>query len=411
MTNLKILSDRLQALGVQLGAKDIHHTAKNRDNHHLLSQLGGSINGNKHGNVFIIETNHFLNRKNIPGEDDLSNFVNLFYKDYFNKGIKDINLGNFYFFDTETTSLGTGSGTIIFLYGIACIKNDNINLLQYFLHDPAQEIALLQALEKQFLDCQVLVTYNGKSFDVPILKNRYLIQGCNFPLDDIINMDLLWLTRRLWKNRLVSRSLLNIENQILKIQRSHDDIPGWMIPKKYFDYLHYGDTDDLPKIIYHNAMDIISLVHLFLHMSSLLLNPNAAMDDHIDNILAIGKIYEDFKDYETAKLFYNRITEENTPEEYKAVGFYRLGMIYKYCGDYETANSFWESAAKLNNVLSCIELAKYNEHRLKNYRKAIYWTQSAIKDVTNTNDNSELYIANELEYRLNRLKRIIGEYN
>jgi len=139
--------------------------------------------------------------------------------------------------DTETTGLAGGSGTYTFMVGIGRFEGDEFRLAQFFLRDPSEEAAQLAAIEKFLAPCQAVVSFNGKSFDLPLLNSRYLINGCPPPLAGAAHIDLLHLSRRLWRARLPSRTLGNLEAKILGLTRAQQDVPGWMIPDLFLDRL------------------------------------------------------------------------------------------------------------------------------------------------------------------------------
>ncbi len=174
---------------------------------------------------------------------------------------------DFAFLDTETTGLSGGTGTYAFLVGVARFEDEGLHLAQFFMRDPSEEPGLLAALEEFLAPCQALVTFNGKAFDAPLLLTRYLCHGWQPPFQGLAHVDLLHLARRLWRDRLPSRTLTMLEAHILGAGRSEEDIPGWLIPEMYFTYLQTGDPTPLKSVFYHNAMDVISLVALMEHMS------------------------------------------------------------------------------------------------------------------------------------------------
>src|SRR6185503_18826427 len=107
-----------------------------------------------------------------------------------------------------------------------------------------------------------LVTYNGKAFDVPIVQNRFTLARRPFDLHTIPNLDLLPPARRLWRGRYENCSLGTLESAVLGLRRTEADVPGWMIPQLYVDYLRTGDAREMQRVIYHNAEDILSMVTL-----------------------------------------------------------------------------------------------------------------------------------------------------
>jgi hypothetical protein len=165
------------------------------------------------------------------------------------------------FLDTETTGLAGGSGTLAFLVGVGAITPRGFELKQYFLRQPAEEASLLTALAADLESFDVLVTYNGKAFDVPLLETRFLMNRRKAPFPRLQHVDLLHGARRLWRLKLESCRLQDLEQRILGHERV-GDVGGGFIPNLYFDYLRRGDARPLEPIFFHNAIDILSLACL-----------------------------------------------------------------------------------------------------------------------------------------------------
>jgi uncharacterized protein YprB with RNaseH-like and TPR domain len=165
------------------------------------------------------------------------------------------------FLDTETTGLAGGSGTLAFLVGIGSITPAGFGLKQYFLRQPAEEPSLLSALASDLASYDVLVTYNGKAFDVPLLETRFLMNRQKAPFARLQHVDLLYGARRLWRLKLESCRLQDLERRILGHERV-GDVGGGFIPNLYFDYLRRSDPGPLEPVFFHNAIDILSLACL-----------------------------------------------------------------------------------------------------------------------------------------------------
>lgn len=165
------------------------------------------------------------------------------------------------FLDTETTGLAGGSGTLAFLVGVGSITPCGFALKQYFLRQPSEEASLLAALAADLAGFGVLITYNGKAFDVPLLETRFLMNRRKAPFPRLQHVDLLHGARRLWRLKLESCRLQDLEQRILGHERV-GDVGGGFIPNLYFDYLRRGDARPLEPIFFHNAIDILSLACL-----------------------------------------------------------------------------------------------------------------------------------------------------
>jgi uncharacterized protein YprB with RNaseH-like and TPR domain len=164
------------------------------------------------------------------------------------------------FLDTETTGLAGGTGTHVFLVGIGRFSGPALVVRQFFMRHPGDERALLAALAREIGDVELLVTYNGRAFDVPLLETRYRLHGRAFN-QPFAHRDLLAATRAIWKHRLPSCALAEIERAILGVERLVD-APGWLIPQLYFGYLRSRQIDALEPVFEHNRADIVSLARL-----------------------------------------------------------------------------------------------------------------------------------------------------
>jgi hypothetical protein len=165
------------------------------------------------------------------------------------------------FLDTETTGLAGGSGTLAFLTGVGWIAADGFHLKQYFLREPGEEASALTALTQLLSGFDVLITYNGKAFDVPLLDTRYAMNRMRSPFARLHHVDLLYGARRLWRLKLERCRLQDLEQRILGYERV-GDVGGGFIPNLYFDYLRNGDAAPLEPVLTHNGYDILSLACL-----------------------------------------------------------------------------------------------------------------------------------------------------
>jgi uncharacterized protein YprB with RNaseH-like and TPR domain len=229
------LSDKLKSLGVHIGAQDLHPPSK-RHRYPIEEVLEGQFIETPYGPAFQTISffpynyqhgNYSLAFK--PPSAVLSNWIKA-------PDLQEIDPGSYIFLDTETSGLAGGTGTYVFLVGVGRYEKDGFRLIQQFMRDPLEEPAHLASLLTILDGCQSLVTFNGKAFDVPLLQSRFITNGEQFPFHSPIHLDLLPLARKLWKDRLPSRALGYLEQQILGVERTHEDVPGWLIPSLYFDY-------------------------------------------------------------------------------------------------------------------------------------------------------------------------------
>jgi len=171
------------------------------------------------------------------------------------------------FLDTETTGLSGGTGTVAFLVGLAWREGEGLALAQYFLCDFDQEQALLWAVGQCISHAGVLVSYNGRSFDWPLLQTRLVLQRARWPSPP--HLDLLTLARRIFRPRLPDCALQTIEQSVLDLHRA-DDLPGSLIPSRYFAWLRQGDPRALDPVFLHNQQDVLSMALLLARFETLL---------------------------------------------------------------------------------------------------------------------------------------------
>jgi uncharacterized protein len=290
----------------------------------------------------------------------------------------DCNPQKIAYLDIETTGLMGGTGTYAFLVGVGRFDGGDFHMAQFFMRDPSEEPSHLLALEEFLSPCDLLVTYNGKSFDAPVLNTRYLAQGWKTPLAELVHLDLLPLARKFWRERLPSRTLGNIETYILGARRTHEDVPGWMIPQIYFDYLRSGDASPLQSVFYHNEMDVLAMAALLNHISKMLEEPPAGAGPEILDRVGMGRFFEDLGRIEDAVRAYQDCLAGGLPEELYWDIVQRLSFIKKRQGDFQAALSLWEQAAEHDQLYAHVELAKYYEHRQQEYQKALHWTRLAL---------------------------------
>lgn len=399
------LSERLKALGVQIGAKDLA-TPKECAQHPIESVADGRLQETEFGDAFLIE--RFLPTQELHGQLPLQ-FPTTLDKVAAWAGDTRIALlpaERFLFLDTEST--GTwGSGTIAFLVGIGRFEAGGFRHTQFFLREPIEERAMLEALNRMVSRDDALVTFNGKSFDLPLLRSRYLTNGFPQPFGQLPHVDLLHLARRLWRDLLPSRALGDLEVNLLGVLRTGDDVPGWMVPQMYIDYLHSGDARPLSRVLYHNSMDVLSMASLLKHLAAKLADPKEAGVEHHSEKYAIGRLYADLGFAEEAIDMMQETLSMELPREARYRLVENLACMFRRRGDYEAALRLWEQAAADEHVYAFVEIAKYYEHRTGDYSVAIEYTQRAISLIGKRGTAAEErhHWQPLLMHRLSRLER------
>jgi uncharacterized protein YprB with RNaseH-like and TPR domain len=291
----------------------------------------------------------------------------------------ELPLESYAFLDAETSGLAGGTGTYAFLVGVGRFMGGAFHLEQFFMRDPAEEGTMLEALAEYLAPSKALVTFNGKAFDAPLLNTRYSLHNIPLPFLDYAHLDLLPLARRLWRDRLPSRALKYLEENVLSALRTVDEVPGYEIPYLYFDYLRSRDARPLKGVFYHNAMDVVAMAALLSHVTNMLANPFGEAVEHGLDVVALAKLYEDLGQGETAARLFERGLEMELPETDFWMAIQRLARLEKRRGDLETAAGMWERAAARGHIYANVELAKYHEHQRRDYAEALKWTKRAME--------------------------------
>ena len=321
--------------------------------------------------------------------------------------LAEIQLSRFAFLDTETSGLAGGTGTYAFLVGIARFVENQFVLRQFFMRDPSEEPAMLDAIGQFLAPAEALVTFNGKAFDAPLLTTRYHLHRMPVPYKGYAHLDLLPLARRLWRDRLESRALKYLEQHILGMSRSSEEVPGYEIPWLYFDYLKSGDARPLAGVFYHNAMDVVAMAALLTHVNAVMENPYGGQVEHGLDFVALGKLFEDLGHWEEAARLFERGLELNLTESDFGLAVKRLSTLQKRRGDYDQAIRLWEAAAENGHIYAHIEMAKYYEHKRRDVKTALQWALSALDHVEQDDMPAFMrkYWLDEIRHRLARLER------
>lgn len=265
------------------------------------------------------------------------------------------------FLDTETTGLSHGAGTVAFLVGVGEIEDGELIVRQYLMRDYDEEPFVLRRVQQDLSACQALVTFNGRSFDMPLLQTRFVMQRMPFDSDRIPHADLLHTARRVWKLRLKRCNLGTLEELIFHEPRE-DDLPGAEVPQRYFDYLKQHDFALLEDILKHNAQDIASLARLLFRLCRLHENPLSA--EHLQDIYSLGRVYEKRGRQETARMCYRAADAGSM----SALSRERLADSLRREKRPRDAADIYEKmiASRQGGVKPYIALAKLLEHRLGN---------------------------------------------
>lgn len=306
------------------------------------------------------------------------------------------------FLDTETTGLAGGTGTYAFLVGLGTFESDEFVVRQFFMRDIPEELPML-LLVRQILEAGAgLVTFNGRAFDWPLLEARFAMNRQPLPRTLDTHLDLLLPARRLWRRRLQSCALSSLEEHILGLARSEDDVPGWAIPGLYRDFLEWGHAKPLRRVFYHNAHDILSLATLAAILCTAVREPLRALT-HGEDLFSLGIQYEGQGEVEPATHLYEQCLRCQLPADARHAAMHRLSAIRRRAGEMDEALSLWHALADRGDYDACVALAKHYEHRTRDIAQARSMALRARALLQRLRYPDRRKLA-EIEHRLRRLE-------
>ncbi len=302
------------------------------------------------------------------------------------------------FLDTETTGLAGGAGTLAFLVGLGYFDaNDHFVIEQYFLKDPAHEAAMLAAINRHVHACEALVTFNGASFDIPLLQTRYTLSRIAPEFDEKTHLDLLLPARRMWRNIIGSCSLGALEYHMLDVRRDQQDIAGFLIPQLYREYLQSGSAalnDEMRRVMYHNLHDILSMVTLIARLGTSLDRPRDAREH-----TAAGAYFERAGELPQAEAAYRAALSDAAHPAPQAAPALHLARLLKRQQRHGEALEHWQTLADTDDVAGLIELAKHCEWRARDLPRALV---CALRARAVCQDRAQCA---EIDKRVERLRR------
>jgi len=308
------------------------------------------------------------------------------------------------YLDTETTGLAGGTGTYVFLVGLATWTGRTLSVAQYFLGDLDGEAALLSAVAAAVADARQLVTFNGRTFDLPLLETRYLLARAPWWGSDLAHHDLYPVARALWRGRAADCRLTTLEGALLGVERG-DDLPGALVPQVYFRYLRTRDPAALPRIFAHNRWDLVALAGLHARAAALLRGPDPQHDPL--EWMGAGRWLERREPDRSAR-FYEAAFRAGLPAALEARAAWRLGWLWRRAGRLAEARALWAEAvsrAASPPVRLLVDLAKLHEHHARDFGAALDVTRAALAaaEAWAAEGGSDLIAA--LERRARRLTR------
>ena len=342
------------------------------------------------------------------------------------------------FVDLETTGLSGGAGTVAFLVGCGWFDMGAFQVRQFLLTSYASERALLDAVASCFDAASLLVTYNGKTFDVPVMETRWSFHRMRMPLESVRHFDMLHPARRLWRGRssdISARASLEadaggcrlgtLERVLCDVTRV-GDVPGLEIPGRYFQFLRTGDARPLEPVLEHNRLDLISLAAVAAHAVQLVEEGTPRCRDAAE-ALALGRVYERAGCIDRALDAYRRAADDaNADVDVRAEAIYRLGVRLRRDRRFDDAAACWRRLLELHapprskysyagsGLLAPLRqyavqaLAIHHEHRERDYEVA---KELALQLLEDPEEGNLRVTAEATKHRLARLEKKIARKN
>jgi uncharacterized protein len=324
------------------------------------------------------------------------------------------------FLDTETTGLAGGTGTYAFLVGLAWWDAGGLQVEQLFMRDFADEHSLLQELAARISERPALITFNGKSFDWPLLESRYTMTRSIGVPRLAAHLDLLHPARAVWKLRLGSVRLVELERHVLDAPRlgwhRDDDIASALIPQFYFDYLRGGSSRPLVGVVRHNQMDLRGLAALYAKMN-LLLGQDSPSNDDVPSLdlFGLSRFLLRRGEPDRAHLACVQSIDLGLPGDIHARARRELAQMAKRRGDHERAAALWHEIISdpIDGIHACEQLALYYERQKKILVRASEYANLALAKLRRNRSHAHDPIAaarvslseTRLLHRIARLER------
>jgi uncharacterized protein YprB with RNaseH-like and TPR domain len=318
--------------------------------------------------------------------------------------LREFRLDRAVFLDTETTGLSGGTGTYAFLVGVGRFEGGNFVLRQYFMRDYDEEEPMLLPLADLFHDADGVVTYNGKAFDIPLLQTRFVTSRIRIDLEELPHLDLLHVARRLWRARLRDCSLSNVEREVLGVVRQ-GDIPSYLIPQVYFNYVRSRDARRLRAVFYHNEQDILSLAGLASHASRVATSPPECIEAHPLDLLSLARLHFRQRRFRRSERHASDAYDLGLEPDAARNALYLLALSLKRQRRWQDAHAVWCQLAAhcADDIAPRVEMAKHLEHRERDLEKARIVCEQALEVASNLEIGKARI--EQLQYRLARIER------
>ncbi|RMG66860.1 MAG: hypothetical protein D6715_05990, partial [Calditrichaeota bacterium] len=325
--------------------------------------------------------------------------------------LREIPLREVLFLDLETTGLAGGTGTLAFLIGLAYLELDCIVVRQYVLPDFNHEYLMLKQLDALLRGYRFTASFNGKTFDLPLLRTRFLLNRLETCLDDLVHLDFLHPARRIWRQRLNNCDLQSLEREVLGLNRV-GDLPGSLIPQMYFEFLRRRDLWALEDVLEHNYHDMVNMVLLALRIGAIASDPLTHLQHPLDLCALAGYYFQRQHWQLAARLLEHFLAASpSQPVEKKLEAYFLRAMAAKKLNQPEQAMAFlWKILDQEHYHPRVVEeLAKFYEHQARNFQLASDIVNRGIRAIEvrqqlNPQDEWGRFLP-ALQHRLNRLKR------
>jgi uncharacterized protein len=320
------------------------------------------------------------------------------------------------FLDLETTGLSGGAGTLAFLVGCAWAERGGFVTRQYLLPRFADERSVLASVADELAGAGALVTFNGKSFDAPVLETRYLFHRLEWAGGHLPHIDMLHVARRFWRRDVngsaecpsddAGCSLAALERQVLGAPR-RGDVPSFEIPSRYFHFVRTGDARPLARVFEHNRLDLLSLAALTSRVLHLV-RRGAESAKHPREALALGRVYARAGLGDRERAAYERAIElcgRTTDSEVYMDAVRALALALRRSRKYQEAAGCWEQLLGLHHCPPRLAreaseaLAIHHEHRVRDFPAAKAFALRGLEQ------HSGPAWKNAAQYRLTRLER------
>lgn len=405
------LRQQLERLGVRLGTKSLQRRPR-KPSQSVEEIVGGEVVETEYGPCVVVD--QVYPRGYRHGQIEIAAALNHTPETMAGIGrdpdLRTLELNRCAFLDVETTGLAGGVGTYAFLVGIGWFEGRDFRIRQAFMRDYSEERALIALVDEMARPLSGIVSFNGKAFDVPVLENRFIMSRRRFRLSAAPHLDLLFTARRLWRLRLESCALSYLEPEILGLQRE-GDVPSYLVPQIYFDYLRYGRVAPLRGVFYHNAQDVLSLAALTALACHVFEDPLDYGVEYAEDLYSLGRLYLHLGISHRAETALRTALDTDLPDTLREKTLFHLSFHYKRQARWEDAIALWSQAIRENRdrLYPFVELAKFYEHRAKDFERAEELVLRAIDLVESSSLIRPIWWRErrlaELEHRLRRVQR------